>query len=126
MIDAIKSDDEKEFWPEYIKDQSVFKHKSIDADAVHKRDYRVTLDYPQDLDLFKSIYESCYEGKPVATAQVIEYVDANPAVSALNSSIKRSWLGQDRVDQIEAHLKDNRDNLMSLKAEIYKEQTLVG
>ena len=56
MNSSIKDDSETEFWPEYIKDQSVFKHKSIEADAVHNRDYRVTLNYPQDLDLFKSVY----------------------------------------------------------------------
>lgn len=119
VIDAIKDDDETEFWPEYIKDQSVFKHKSIKADPGHTRDYRITLDYQQDLDLFRSIYENCYEGNPIATSQVIEYLDANPSVRTLNSSIERSWLGQDRVDQIEAHLKQNRNKLISLKAEIY-------
>ena len=121
VIDAIKNDGETEFWPEYIKDQSVFKHKSIKADPEHKRDYRVTLDYKQDLDIFRSIYKNCYKGKPVATSQVIEYLDANPSVSALNMSIQRSWLNQDRVDQIAAHLSDNRDKLIFLKAKIYKE-----
>jgi len=119
VIDAIKSDAETEFWPEYIKDQSIFKHRSIEADAGHKRDYRITLDYQQDLDLFKSVYKQCYQGRPIATSQVIEYLDANPSVSALNSSIDRSWLNQDRVNQIEDHLKNNRDKLISLKAEIY-------
>ena len=118
VINAIKDDDETEFWPEYVKDQSVFRHKSIKADPDHRRDYRVTLDYRQDLDLFQSVYEKCYAGKPIATSRVIEYLDANPSVSALNSSIERSWLNQDRVDQIEAHLKENRDKLISLKAEI--------
>lgn len=119
VIDAIKSDAETEFWPEYIKDQSIFKHRSIEADPGHKRDYRITLDYQQDLDLFKSVYKQCYQGKPITTSQVIEYLDANPSVSALNSSIDRSWLNQDRVNQIEDHLKNNRDKLISLKAEIY-------
>ena len=119
VIDAIKDDDETEFWPEYIKDQSIFKHRSIKADPGHKRNYRVTLDYQQDLDLFKSIYRNCYEGKPIATSQVIEYLDTNPSVSALNSSIERSWLDQARVDQIEAHLKDNRDRLIALKSKLY-------
>ena len=118
-IDAIKNDTETEFWPEYFKDQSVFKHRSIKADPEHKRDYRVTLDYPQDLDLFKSVYQKCYQGTPIATSQVLEYLDANPSVTALNSSIERSWLNQDRADQIAAHLNDNRDKLISLKAEIY-------
>ncbi|MDB4409447.1 NTP transferase domain-containing protein [Gammaproteobacteria bacterium] len=121
VIDAIKNDGETEFWPEYIKDQSVFKHKSIKADPGHIRDYRLTLDYQQDLDVFRSIYRKCYQGKPIATSQVIEYLDANPSVSALNMSIERSWLNQDRVDQIEAHLKDNREKLITLKAKIYNE-----
>ena len=120
VIAAIKNDSETEFWPEYMKDKSVFNHKSIYADAGHKRDYRVTLDYQQDLDLFRSIYENCYEGKPIATSQVIEFLDANPSVRALNSSIERSWLSQERVDQIEAHLKNNREKLIALKAEIDK------
>lgn len=119
VIDAIKDDHETEFWPEYIKDQSIFKHKAIEADPEHRRDYRVTLDYQQDLDLFEAIYRECYDGKPIATSRVIEYLDANPSVSALNSAIERSWLSQDRVDQIEAHLKDNREKIISLKAEIY-------
>ena len=81
VIDAIKNDGETEFWPEYIKDQSVFKHKSIKADPAHIRDYRLTLDYQQDLDLLRSIYQECYEGKPITTSQVIEYLDANPSVA---------------------------------------------
>ena len=122
VIDAIKDDDETEFWPEYLKDQSIFKHKSIEADSEHIRDYRLTLDYQQDLELFEAIYKECYEGRPVATSKVIEYLDATPSVRALNNSIERSWLNQDRVDQIEVHLRENRDRLISLKAEIYNER----
>ena len=119
VIDAIKSDGETEFWPEYIKDQSVFKHRSIKADPAHIRDYRLTLDCQQDLALFAEIFKGCYDGKPITTSTVIEYLDANPSVCALNSFIERSWLDQARVDQIEAHLGDNRDRLIALKAEIY-------
>jgi spore coat polysaccharide biosynthesis protein SpsF len=119
VIDAIKNDSETEFWPEYLRDQSVFKHRSIQADDAHTRDYRVTLDYPQDFDLFKSVYHACYHGEPITTSQAIGYLDANPGVSALNASIERSWLTQDRVEQIESHLKDSREQLMTLKTEIY-------
>lgn len=122
VIDAVKNDAETEFWPEYIKDQSVFKHKSIKADAPHVRDYRLTLDYQQDFALFESIYQECYDETPITTSQVIEFLDANPAVRALNSSVRRSWLSQDRVSQIEAYMKDNRKKLLLLKAEIYNER----
>ena len=122
VIDAIKNDGETEFWPEYIKDQSVFKHRSIKADPAHIRDYRLTLDYQEDFALFTKIYQECYDETPVTTSQVIEFLDAKPTVRALNSSVKRSWLSQDRVNQIEAHMKDNREKLFLLKAEIYNER----
>jgi spore coat polysaccharide biosynthesis protein SpsF len=98
VIDAIKNDGETEFWPEYIKDQSVFKHRWINADPAHIRDYRLTLDYQEDFALFTKIYQECYNETPVTTSQVIEFLDAKPTVRALNSSVKRSWLSQDRVN----------------------------
>lgn len=119
VIADIKDDSDTEFWPKYLKDQSVFEHRSIKADSEHTRDYRLTLDYEQDFTLFAKIYKECYEGKPITTSTVIEYLDAYPAVCSLNSFIERSWLDQTRVDQIEAHLRSNRDRLIALKAEIY-------
>lgn len=119
VIDAIKDDGETEFWPEYFKDQSGFRHRTIKADPEHTRDYRVTLDYPQDLEFFESIYHGRYDGNPITTSQVIEFLDANPSVRALNSDIERSWLSQDRVDQIQAHLKANQTRLIALN-ERYK------
>ena len=119
VVDAIKTASDTEFWPEYLRDQSVFKHKAITADPAHKRDYRLTLDYPQDLDVFEAVYQQCYTGAPVSVSTVIDYLDANPSVRALNDAIERSWLDQEAVDQIQNHLCANRDRLLSMKAEIY-------
>lgn len=119
VIDAIKTEDETEFWPEYLKDQTVFRHKSIEAAPAHCRDYRVTLDYPQDLAVFEAVYSDLFRGQPVPTSQVIDYLDANPSVRALNSSIERSWLSQERVHTIAEHLRNHRTELLSLKSAIY-------
>lgn len=119
VIDAIKSDDETEFWPEYLKDETVFRHRSIAAAPAHSRDYRVTLDHPQDLAVFEAVYSNCFDGRPIPTSQVIDYLDANPSVRALNSSIERSWLAQERVHAIAAYLRDHRAELLSVKAAIY-------
>lgn len=122
VIAAIKNETDTEFWPEYFKDHSIFKHKSIKADREHARDFRVTLDYPQDLELFKRVYGQCFEGKPIAISQTIGFLDANPDIRALNGSIERSWLDPDRIDAIQAHLKANRDHLIALQQEIHDEQ----
>lgn len=119
VIDAIKDDDETEFWPEYLKDGSIFRHKWIKADPEHTRNYRLTLDYQKDLALFQTIYSDCYNGRPLTTSSVIDYLDANPSVSELNQSITQSWLDQGRIDQIETHLQENRERLVALKADVY-------
>jgi spore coat polysaccharide biosynthesis protein SpsF (cytidylyltransferase family) len=119
VIDEIKEESETEFWPEYIKDQSIFRHRVIKADPDHTRNYRLTLDYSKDLELFEAIYRECYKGQPIPTSRVIEYLDANPAISALNTTIARSWLSEERVNRIAAHLRANRDKLIALRAEIY-------
>jgi spore coat polysaccharide biosynthesis protein SpsF len=119
VINAIKNDDETEFWPEYLKDQSVFKHRSVRVDPAHERDYRLTLDYPQDLALFRAIFDECYDGTPIATSRIIEFLDANPSVRELNASVEQSWLEPERIDRIKAHLTESHDRLMALKLEVY-------
>ncbi|HKK17054.1 MAG TPA: NTP transferase domain-containing protein [Opitutales bacterium] len=119
VIDAIKNEEDTEFWPEYLKDRTVFRHQSIAASPEHRRDYRVTLDYPEDLAVFEAVYSNCFEGQPIPTSRVIDFLDANPSIRALNSSIERSWLSQERVHNIAAHLKIHRAELLSLKATIY-------
>lgn len=119
LIDAFKNENDTEFWPEYLQDRSVFKHRSIQADTEHAKDYRLTLDYPQDLELFNSIYRDCYDGKPIKSQKIFEYLDSNPAVAALNSATDRSWLDPKRVDNIRSHFESNRDRLLALKREIY-------
>ncbi len=47
---------------------------------------RLTLDYPEDLELFRRVFEALYRpGEVFGLAEVVAYLDANPEIAALNT-----------------------------------------
>jgi spore coat polysaccharide biosynthesis protein SpsF (cytidylyltransferase family) len=52
---------------------------------------RWTVDEPQDFEFVSAVYEGIYPGKPnFTTADVMEFLDANPQLQLINSSIERN------------------------------------
>jgi spore coat polysaccharide biosynthesis protein SpsF len=60
---------------------------TVKADPEYNRpQYRLTLDFPEDLELFQKIYGQHYKrGKIIPTLDVIRYLDENPDVVAINA-----------------------------------------
>lgn len=52
-------------------------------------DLRLTVDTPEDLELARAIYRGCYRGKPFPLADAIGFLEQNPGVAAINSTIKQ-------------------------------------
>lgn len=60
---------------------------ALEASQAYARDYRLTLDYPEDYRLFKRLYAEFYsDGKIVDVPEVLRYLDKHPEVVAINSS----------------------------------------
>lgn len=54
-------------------------------EALRRPDLRLTLDTPEDLTLFRFVYDRLYEpGKPIDTAEAIALLDAHPEIAAVN------------------------------------------
>lgn len=52
------------------------------------RDYRLTLDYQEDLDLFNALEQHLLEKKEIGTTkEIFQYLDANPEIANMNSHI---------------------------------------
>jgi N,N'-diacetyllegionaminate synthase len=80
--------DYSEYMNAYIfNNPSLFKINEIDLPAEWIRDYRLTLDYPEDLELIKKI-ESYFEqsGKEYSIKNLFEFLDANPHLAAINKA----------------------------------------
>ena len=84
VVDAIKTDVDTEFWPEYLKDQSVFNHKKIAAESNHRRDYPGHAGLSLRIWPFsRQSFKACYRGRPISVSKVIEFLDASPDVRAM-------------------------------------------
>lgn len=58
------------------------------APAAYARpDFRLTLDYPEDYELLRHLYERFYHsGKLVSVTEVIRYLDEHPEIAAINAA----------------------------------------
>jgi spore coat polysaccharide biosynthesis protein SpsF (cytidylyltransferase family)/sialic acid synthase SpsE len=65
-----------------------FKVNLIDLPEELIRDYRLTLDYQEDLDLFNAMESHLQEaGKEGTLGEIYEFLDSNPEVARMNSHI---------------------------------------
>ena len=57
----------------------------IEASGKYKGNYRLTVDYPEDLELMEKIYGKFYKpGEIIDIKEVISYLSENPGLSGLN------------------------------------------
>lgn len=60
--------------------------KSVAAPKEYRRDYRLTVDYPEDFALINEIYKALYKEKDIIDARdAISFLDANPKVANINA-----------------------------------------
>ena len=51
-------------------------------------EYRLTLDYPEDLRMIRIIYKKLYIGRPISLYDVYDFLDNNPNVAKINEGMK--------------------------------------
>ncbi|MCR9155241.1 MAG: N-acetylneuraminate synthase family protein [Bacteroidetes bacterium] len=72
----------------FMNNQEHFKTNVVELPEEYVRDYRLTLDYQEDLDLFNKIAEHFASiGKEYTLKGLFEFLDDNPDVAALNGEM---------------------------------------
>lgn len=98
----IKKSGETEVWGRYFTDTGLFNVIDIEIPREYIRpDYRLTLDYPEDFEVFKKIFEHFGDDADKAsTLDIIKYLDDNPQVVAINKHCqemyKKRWESQNK------------------------------
>lgn len=88
----IKKSNETEVWGRYFTDTGLFNVSDIDVPPEHRRDYRLTLDYHDDFELFKKIFD--HFGKDTyktSISDIIRYLDENPRVVEINKHCEEMY-----------------------------------
>lgn len=90
----IKKGYDTEVWGRYFTDSGLFSVKDLDIpNELIRKSYRLTLDYPEDFELFEKLFDHFKDDiihKDVA--EIVEYLDAHPEIVAINKDCKEKYL----------------------------------
>lgn len=99
----IKKGTNTEVWGRYFTDTGMFHVVDLKIpDTLQRPNYRLTLDYPEDYEFFKHVYnhfgtDTCK--KP--TKDIIDFLDQNPQVVEINKDMKfkyqKNWNKQNQI-----------------------------
>ena len=94
-IIKIKDTSETEVWGRYFTDTGLFNVQDFKViNKFHKRpNLRMTLDYAEDLDFFKSIFNALYKkGSVFSLDDILKFLDANPHIVNINKECGNKFL----------------------------------
>ena len=82
----MKDNTDTEVWGPYFKDTGNFNHIDMDIPKeYHRENFRLTLDYPDDYNFFKALYEGIGpDTYKKTTMEIIKFLDEHPEIVAIN------------------------------------------
>lgn len=93
VIDILGNADHSEYMTWYLQNNpDVFKVNLVDLPDELCRNYRLTLDYTEDLEMFNHLYKELDENKLAPTLpNVFSVLDKNPAIAAINQDLTLTY-----------------------------------
>jgi spore coat polysaccharide biosynthesis protein SpsF (cytidylyltransferase family) len=106
---SIKDENETEGWGRYFTQTGLFRTHTINAPQKWCfPQYRMTLDYPEDLDFVRTVYERLYQpGRPLVLTEVFALLEKEPEIAAINSGRQEEYLARFRSKY--SHVKVKKD-----------------
>ena len=101
----IKSETDTEVWRGYFTDSGLFKVEFLepeDAELIQP-EIRLTLDYPEDYELFKEIFERLYvPGRVFSLKEIVTLLKNNPQLTDISQGVQGQYLRgiQSKVEKI--------------------------
>lgn len=95
----IKNEVDTEIWGAYFTETGLFDVIDLDIPPdLQRKNYRLTLDYPEDYDFFKAVFSGLgKETYKKSTKEIIEFLDTHPEIVQINSHCEELY--QKRYDQ---------------------------
>lgn len=82
----IKDETDTEVWGPYFWDTGLFNTVSMEvSNDFQRKNYRLTLDYPEDYEFFRAIYAGLgKENYKKSTQEILEFLDNHPEIVQIN------------------------------------------
>lgn len=81
-------------WGKYFVKSGLFKVETLEADPAWRRpDYRMTLDYPEDLEFFNKLLAHIDPARHgiVSLGELVQVLDAHPEVAAISQQVNEQY-----------------------------------
>lgn len=89
IVERAEVPENTEYLTWYLDGNPIFRTCSIDAGPDFDREYRLSLDTPEDLQVMEAIHREFYrEGQPVDVVSALKWLDAHPEITTLNAGVK--------------------------------------
>lgn len=97
VISLLGKADHSEYMTWYLRNNAdIFKVNIVDIPTELQRNYRLTLDYPEDLEMFNRLYSVLDEKKLEPTLiNVFSVLDEDPSISNINQHLTLSYRTDD-------------------------------
>jgi spore coat polysaccharide biosynthesis protein SpsF (cytidylyltransferase family) len=84
----------------YFLKTDLFKVVPLDVDeSLLRPDYRFALDYPEDFEFLKAVYEGIgMDTYKKTTKEIIDFVDAHPELAAINKDCNKKMQERSKAD----------------------------
>lgn len=89
----LKEEKDTEVWGGYFTDTGIFKVEYLEADKdLRHPEFRMTLDYPEDLEFFKAVFKKLYvPGKIIPLREVVQMLERNPDIVKINKLAQKMY-----------------------------------
>lgn len=81
-------------WGAYFADTGLFNVKTLEPrdDELRHPEVRITLDYPEDLELVKQIYDKLYlHGKVISLKEILKLIKKEPSLADINKGVQQEY-----------------------------------
>lgn len=107
----IKDEKETEGWGRYFTQTGLFRvHTLSPPPGLGQPQYRMTLDYPEDLAFIRAVYERLYKtGRPLRLPEVFALLEKEPEIAEINRGRQEEYLARFRSKY--SHVKVKKDSV---------------
>ena len=88
----LRNESDREVWGAYFTATGLFNVRRLqpDEERLRRADIRLTLDYPEDLELLRSVLEH-FDDESFGLGDVIAFLDEHPAIAAVNREAQQRY-----------------------------------
>jgi spore coat polysaccharide biosynthesis protein SpsF len=89
----LKEEKDTEVWGGYFTDSGLFKVEYLEAEKeLRHPEFRMTLDYPEDLEFFRAVFKKLYApGRVFSLKEIVKLLEQNPEIAKINQGVQKAY-----------------------------------